>query len=61
MFEFICDRVVPGCPHKDKAESRDELMERVAVHLREKHGLDYHDAPVAEALKTSGITFIRPA
>lgn len=61
MFEFVCERIIPGCTHKEEDENRDELMERVGTHLREQHDLDHHEASVAEALKTSGITFIRPA
>ena len=60
LFEFVCDHIVPGCTHTDKDESRDALMERVAVHLRERHNLDHRADPVAETLKTTGISFIRP-
>jgi hypothetical protein len=36
-------------------------MERVRVHLENEHGEVRHDQRIAEALKTTGITFIRPA
>lgn len=61
MFEYVCEHIVPGCTHTDKDESREKLMERVAVHLRQKHNLDYQADPIAETLKTTGITFLRPA
>jgi len=60
LFEYICDRIVPGCKHTDKDESRDKLIERAAVHLREHQDLDHHDDPIAETLSTTGISFIRP-
>lgn len=61
MFEFVCDHVVPGCSHKDRDESREKLLERAAVHLREHHNLDHHDERIAQALKTTGVMPIRPA
>lgn len=61
MFEFVCDRIVPGCDHTDRDEARERLMERVAAHLREHHDLDHRDERVAAALDSTGVTFIRPA
>ncbi len=60
MFEFVCEKLVPGCTHRDEAEKREELLERVAIHLREHHNLDHRDEPIAEALKSSGVVFLRP-
>ncbi len=61
MYEYVCDRIIPGCTHTDSDESRDKLMERVRAHLEKKHSEVRHDQRIAEALKTTGITFIRPA
>ena len=61
MFEFICEHIVPGCSEKDRDESREKLLERVAVHLREHHDLDHRDDRISEALKETGVTFIHPA
>lgn len=60
VFEFVCERIVPGCSHTDRDESREKLMDRVAVHLREHHDLDHRDDPISETLSTTGISFIRP-
>ncbi len=61
VFEFICDRVIPGCTHEDRDESREQLLERTAAHLKEHHNLDHYNEPIDEVLKRTGITFIRPA
>jgi predicted small metal-binding protein len=61
VFQYICERIIPGCGHQDRDKSRDELMQRVEVHLREHHDLDHHDDRISEALKTTGINFIHPA
>lgn len=61
MFKYVCDNIIPGCTYEDQHASEDKLMERVAIHLREHHDLDHKDEPIAQSLKTSGITFIRPA
>lgn len=60
MFEFVCDHIVPGCTHKEQAETREELLEKVEVHLREHHDLHRHDPTVATALEAGAIQFIRP-
>ena len=60
MFEFVCDRIIPGCSHEDRDANREKLLERVAIHLREHHDLDHKRDPIAEALKTTGIMPIRP-
>jgi len=58
LFEFICDRIIPGCTHEDRDEDRDKLADRALRHSTEHHP-DHHDR-VAEALKATGIVFIRP-
>ena len=59
MYEFVCDHLVPGCTHKDRDEKQQELLDRAVTHLQEHHNLDYHDEPMAESLKRTGIQFIR--
>lgn len=61
MFEFVCDRIIPGCTHVDQDKAKEQLLERAAAHLKEHHNLDHHNEPIAEGLKRTGITFIRPA
>jgi predicted small metal-binding protein len=38
--EFRCGDIVPGCPTKFEGESNDEILEQVAVHARNEHGMD---------------------
>lgn len=60
MFEFMCDHVIPGCTHKERAETREELIAKVDLHLREHHDLHVHDPTVMKALDAGAIKFIRP-
>lgn len=60
MYEYVCDHIIPGCTYTDRDESREQLMERIDAHLETKHNLDRHDDRIAAALKTTGISFIRP-
>lgn len=39
MKEFRCGDLVPGCPTTFEAESTDEILEQVAVHARDEHGM----------------------
>lgn len=61
MFEFVCDHIVPGCTHKEQAESKEDLLDKVEAHLREHHDMHRHDPTVATALEAGAIKFIRPA
>lgn len=60
MFEFVCDHIVPGCTHKERDETKADLLEKAAAHLREHHEIDAHDDAVSTALETVGVNFIRP-
>lgn len=40
MKEFSCGQVVPGCEAKFSAESEQELLQQVATHAREDHGME---------------------
>lgn len=61
MFEYLCERIIPGCSHEDRDKSEEELLRRVDNHLREHHNLDHPDDRVTVALRETGIQFIRPA
>lgn len=61
LFEFICERLIPGCHHRDQDEKEEELLERATEHIRVHHTTDHFDEPVDEALKTVGIQFVKPA
>lgn len=51
MKEFACGQVVPGCDFKARAETEDDLMQQVAAHAREAHGMDDVPPEVAEQVK----------
>ena len=40
MRQFRCGEIVPGCEWTIEAESDDEVLEHVAEHAREAHGMD---------------------
>jgi predicted small metal-binding protein len=40
MKEFRCGEIVPGCAAKFEGGSEEEILEQVAVHAREEHGMD---------------------
>lgn len=40
MYEFVCDRVIPGCFHKETAKTMEEAREKARQHLREHHRLE---------------------
>jgi predicted small metal-binding protein len=45
MFEFICDRVIPGCEHKETGDTAERTREKAIAHLRGHHHMDYIDDP----------------
>ena len=50
MKEFACGDVVPGCVAKFAAGSSDEILERVAAHARDDHGMSEVPADVVAAV-----------
>jgi predicted small metal-binding protein len=38
-YEFECSTVMPECDTTLEGESREEVLEEVAVHMREHHGM----------------------
>ena len=40
MKQFNCGEIVPGCAWTIEGESDDEILEHVAEHAREAHGMD---------------------
>lgn len=51
MKEFACGDVVPGCKAKFRARTDEELLEQVAAHARDGHGLREISAELASAVK----------
>jgi predicted small metal-binding protein len=43
MKVFRCGDLVDGCPTRIEGESEDEILQRVAVHARDEHGM--HEVP----------------
>lgn len=37
MYEFVCERIIPGCDHKERGERRQDVEERALRHLTEHH------------------------
>ena len=44
MFEFVCDRILPGCSHKEKGDTPEAVREKAIAHLHEHHDMAYIDA-----------------
>jgi predicted small metal-binding protein len=40
MKEFRCGALVPGCSASFEGESDDEILQQVATHARDEHGMD---------------------
>jgi predicted small metal-binding protein len=53
MKEFTCGVLVPGCEARFEGESDAEILERVAVHAREEHGMDEVPPEVADRIVAS--------
>ena len=50
MKVLRCNDVFPGCASEVRAETDDEVMQQVAEHAREVHGLATIDRGTAEKL-----------
>jgi predicted small metal-binding protein len=51
MKKIACNAVVPGCPFTTTAASEKELLEQVAAHARDAHGVDKVDPALLEKVK----------
>lgn len=51
MKEFACGAVVPDCSATFQAETEDEILQQVAVHAREAHGITDVPPELAEQVK----------
>ena len=50
MKQFVCGELVPGCTHVFHARSDDEILEQVAVHARDDHGMPEVPPEVADRI-----------
>ena len=53
MKEFRCGVLVPGCTAAFEGESNAEILERVAVHARDEHGMDEVPPEVVDKIVAS--------
>jgi predicted small metal-binding protein len=49
--EFRCGDLVPGCPTTFEGESDEKILEQVAVHAREDHGMDEVPPEVVDQIR----------
>jgi predicted small metal-binding protein len=40
MKEFRCGELVPGCAAAFQGESNEEILQEIATHARDEHGMD---------------------
>lgn len=55
MFEFVCDRIIPGCSYTERGDTEEKLLEQAMDHLRERHNMEYIDKPLEGRLTSIGI------
>jgi predicted small metal-binding protein len=53
MKEFRCGELVPGCGAAFEGESEDEILERIAAHARDEHGMDEVPPEVVDQILAS--------
>jgi len=53
MKEFRCGELVPGCGATFEGASDDEILEQVAAHARDEHGMDEVPAEVVDKVLAS--------
>ena len=51
MKEFMCGAIVPGCDARFEGATEEEILEQVAVHAREEHGMDEVPPDVADSVR----------
>ncbi|MGF1616939.1 MAG: DUF1059 domain-containing protein [Acidimicrobiia bacterium] len=55
MFEFVCERIIPGCSFIERDDTEEKLLEQATDHLRERHSMDYIDKTLEGRLLSIGI------
>jgi predicted small metal-binding protein len=43
MFEFVCEKLIPGCTHRETGDTPERVREKALEHLQEHHGAEYLD------------------
>ena len=49
-FKLFCGDAMPGCSARFEDESRERILEQVAVHAREAHGVEDVTPEMLEAI-----------
>jgi predicted small metal-binding protein len=52
MKQIACADVVPGCDFTAEAATEDELLQKVATHAREVHGIDEVTPDLVKTVKS---------
>ena len=53
MKEFRCGVLVPGCSATFEGESDDEILQQVATHARDEHGMDEVPPEVVDRIRAA--------
>jgi predicted small metal-binding protein len=53
MKEFRCGKLVPGCKAAFHGESEAEVLERIAAHARDEHGMDEVPLEVVDQIRAA--------
>jgi predicted small metal-binding protein len=53
MKEFRCGEIVPGCDARFQGETEDEILQEIAGHARDEHGMDVVPPEVEDQIRAS--------
>jgi predicted small metal-binding protein len=53
MKEFRCGELIPGCEAKFDGETDEQILQQVATHAREDHGMDEVPPEVVDRIRAS--------
>jgi predicted small metal-binding protein len=49
-YKLVCGDAMPGCTARFEEDSRERILEKVAVHAREDHGVENVTPEMLEAI-----------
>jgi predicted small metal-binding protein len=53
MKEFNCGAVVPGCSATFEGETEESILQQVAIHVRDEHGMDDMPPEVVDKVRAT--------
>lgn len=59
MYEFVCDRIIPGCTHRERGDTPEAVREKAIAHLHERHGMEYIDEDLLTKINQNAIALMR--